>query len=82
MTKYQESFIHATSFIKKLLKIKTVTLLLGQPVVLSIFQVNFYGCYIIIALKVFQRSNGVMQSICSKLDGALLYPSRITLCRK
>ena len=35
MTKYQENFIHATSFIKKLLKIKMVsnTLLLGHPVV-------------------------------------------------
>ena len=32
MTKYQENFIHATSFIKKLLKIKMVTLLLGHPV--------------------------------------------------
>ena len=32
MTKYQEHFIHATSFIEKLLKIKMVTLLLGHPV--------------------------------------------------
>ena len=32
MTKYQENFIHTTSFIKKLLKIKMVTLLLGHPV--------------------------------------------------
>ena len=32
MTKYQENFIHATFFIKKLLKIKMVTLLLGHPV--------------------------------------------------
>ena len=31
MTKYQENFIY-TSFIKKLLKIKMVTLLLGHPV--------------------------------------------------
>ena len=32
MTKYQENFIYTTSFIKKLLKIKMVTLLLGHPV--------------------------------------------------
>ena len=32
MTKYQENFIDTTSFIKKLLKIKMVTLLLGHPV--------------------------------------------------
>ena len=32
MTKYQENFISATSFIKKLSKIKMVTLLLGHPV--------------------------------------------------
>ena len=32
MTKYQENFFHATSIIKKLLKIKMVTLLLGHPV--------------------------------------------------
>ena len=32
MTKYPENFIDATSFIKKLLKIKMVTLLLGHPV--------------------------------------------------
>ena len=58
------------------------TLLLSVHVVLSIFHVNFYSCYIIIALKMFQSSNGVMQGICSKLDGALLYPWRITLCGK
>ena len=55
---------------------------LSVHVVLSIFHVNFYSCYIIIALKMFQSSNGVMQGICSKLDGALLYPWRITLCGK
>ena len=32
MTKYQENFIDTTSFTKKLLKIKMVTLLLGHPV--------------------------------------------------
>ena len=32
MTKYQENFIYKTLFIKKLLKIKMVTLLLGHPV--------------------------------------------------
>ena len=32
MTKYQENFIYATSFIKKLSKMKMVTLLLGHPV--------------------------------------------------
>ena len=32
MTKYQENFIYTTSSIKKLLKIKMVTLLLGHPV--------------------------------------------------
>ena len=32
MTKYQENFIDTTSVIKKLLKIKMVTLLLGHPV--------------------------------------------------
>ena len=32
MTKNQENFIYTTSFIKKLLKIKMVTLLLGHPV--------------------------------------------------
>ena len=32
MTKYQENFIYTTSFIKKLLRIKIVTLLLGHPV--------------------------------------------------
>ena len=37
MTKYQENFIHATSFIKKLLKIKMVTLLLGHPVHVILF---------------------------------------------
>ena len=35
MTKYQENFIYTTSFIKKLLKIKMVTLLLGHPVLLE-----------------------------------------------
>ena len=34
MTKYQDNFIRATSFIKKLLKTKMVTLLLGHPVYL------------------------------------------------
>ena len=38
MTKYQENFIHATSFIEKLLKIKMVTLLLGHPVYTIIFE--------------------------------------------
>ena len=37
MTKYQENFIDTTSFIKKLLKIKMVTLLLGHPVFYSLF---------------------------------------------
>ena len=32
MTKYQENFMHTTSFIKKLLKVKMVALLLGHPV--------------------------------------------------
>ena len=45
---------------------------LSVPVVLSIFLVNFYGCYIIIDLKTFKNSKGVLQGICSKLDGALL----------
>ena len=35
MTKYHETVIHATSFIKKLLKIKMVTLLLGHPVLVA-----------------------------------------------
>ena len=34
MTKYQENFIHATLFIKELLKIKMVTLLLGHSIFL------------------------------------------------
>ena len=38
MTKYQENFIHTTSFIKKLLKIKMVTLLLGHPVVIKLIR--------------------------------------------
>ena len=32
MAKYQENFIDTTSFIKRLLNIKMVTLLLGHPV--------------------------------------------------
>ena len=32
MTKYQENIIYTTSFIKKLLKIKMITLLLGHPI--------------------------------------------------
>ena len=36
MTKYQENLIYTTSFIKKLLKIKMVTLLLGHPVFLKL----------------------------------------------
>ena len=32
MTKYQEHFMYTTSFIKKFLKVKMATLLLGHPV--------------------------------------------------
>ena len=39
MTKYQENFIYTISFIKKLLKIKMVTLLLGHPVLYL-----YYSC--------------------------------------
>ena len=34
MANYQENFIYTTCFIKKLLKIKMVTLLLGHPVLM------------------------------------------------
>ena len=33
---------------------------------------QFYGCYIIIDIKMFKNSKGVLQGICSKLDGTLL----------
>ena len=42
MTKYQENFILVTSFIKKLLKIKMVTLLLGHPVYSNIIVYQKY----------------------------------------
>ena len=44
MTKYQENFIYTTSFIKKLLKIKMVTLLLGHPVHVHVasFEIKIY----------------------------------------
>ena len=44
MTKYRDSFIHATSFIKKLLKIKMVTLLLGHPVWMGKIWKIVYEC--------------------------------------
>ena len=40
MTKYQENVMYTTSFIKKLLKMKIVTLLLGHPVYLT--EVKFF----------------------------------------
>ena len=44
MTKYQEHFINTTSFIKKLLQIKMITLLLGHPVLL-------FNVYILVHLS-------------------------------
>ena len=37
MTRYQENFFYTTSFIKRLLKNKMVTLLLGHPVFAEIW---------------------------------------------
>ena len=45
MTKYQEKFSHATSFIKKLLKIKMVTLLLGHPAQDDLYKRRFFMSY-------------------------------------